>query len=340
MGCCESLNEKNETFETLILSVLKLYPMSKRSIRECVSIFNCCETEFSSSKKQFLVKGSTFVREYSEDKYNQVIQLLFNINHNVIEPQEKKSEKTSLTIRSSKRSRIIDLSLIPSDTSSTLHNLSKNVSLVYYAITPDYNGLFDSIVLKNKPKALFTLFALGFTNDDVAVKSEYFMKVFKYSDLVPNTSNFQVVLQAFTLINLNFSTKLCDCFHRHKSKLFVEEVGNEFNTHLSTFPFDDWLEYNRELIKKRYKLSLDFSLYYSQMLLYILKNEITEVEFEQHKPTLMNQLLDNQKTLQILEEFNKLNHYEFNESDISLLLNCEPHLFDFMMIRSKLLQIH
>lgn len=337
MGCCESNHQNSETFEQLIVIVLQHFPLIKYSIRECVSIFNCCETEFT-GKKQFKVKGSTSIKEYSEYKYNQVIQTLLNLNDTTVQ-EDKRLDRGSVKNRTLKsQSKILDLSLVPLDSSQTIDCAKSATNILFNAITPDYSNLFDS-ALKNKPKAMFTLFALGFTKDDIQGKVEYFFKIFEYADMAPNTTNFQAVLQAFALINLNFSFLLCDCMQLNKSKSFCEEMKSKFNLNIKTLQIEDWLNYNHNLQKKRYKQSLSFSVAYSQMLYYILKNEITEFEFELHREKLMNQTVDFKQIKLILEEYSTINHYEFNEADISLLLKCEPQLFEFSKIRPKLISL-
>lgn len=325
MGCCGNVRQIDEGYEKLIENVLTNFPLCQYSEKYCLSQFNSCEKEYNTNRKLFHSKKTNTVKEYSEDKYYQVIETLYNLKY----PPCLKDRKAE---RISNKSKDLTTDLISVNQQELI---TKPVGSIYLAMSPDYNGLFDCII-KGKPKGSFALFILGFTKDDLPSKIEQFVKIFEHSDLSPNITNFQMVMQAYALLNLNFSLKLFDWIQANKSKLFYDEISREFQIKLDSFTIDQWMNYNRCLLERRSDQSLKFSLQYSKMLYYILTNEVTEQDFESHKENLLNIKVGNEDPDAVLSSFESFNHYEFIEADISLLTALEPNLFDFIQIRPKL----
>lgn len=325
MGCCENVRQIEETHEKLIISVLTSFPLCQFNSKYCLSQFNSCEKEYNSNRKQFHSKKTNTVKEYYEDKYYQVIESLYNVKYT----SNLKDRKTDRVNLKSKESIQIDSSVNQQEASA------KPIGSLYLAVSPDYNNLFDSII-KNKPKGSYALFIMGFTKESLPIKIEHFLRVFEYSDMSPNIINFQIILQAYAMINLSFSLKLFDWIQSNKSKMFYDEINREFHVKLDSNVMDQWMNYNRGLLEKRSDQSMKFSIHYSKMLYYILSKEVTEEEFESHKENLINIKVGDEDPEDILNEFRNFTHYEFNETDINLLTIIEPNLFDFALIRPKL----
>lgn len=338
MGCCITGKVENEeVYEKFMKAIFTSIPVSQHSARYCLKQFNVCEKEFGTRRYSVspLSKGplsTSTIKEYSETKYYQILELLYNMRC----PYSPKKAETKRDIpRSQSRSKEyigeITSTLYSYDNATAENSTS---TTLYYAISPDYNSLFDSIII-GKPKSSFLLFVLGFSKDSAAAKAEIFFKILEYANLQPTLSSFQILAQAYILLNLNFSLQLYDCIQKNKNKCFLEDVATELNIKLNNQSLDQWAEYNAGLIKSRASRALLFSLVLSQVLAHIVEDKVSQVNVDNYSKTA-RVILNDTDVQELKNMLKSKGDLPINESSITLLAQIEPYIFDTAQLAGML----
>lgn len=330
MGCCNSESESNhETYELFIKSILSSIPISNYSFSYCLKQFMGCEKGFRSSRVSITAgtcKNNSQINEYSETKYYQILEILYNMKCPKVPKSPERREKREISRTLSKSKDVIINELVSTMNLTSFPEDSNVSSSLYYIISPDYDSLFDNILVGN-PKSSFMLFVLGLTNDSSEGKAEAFMKILNISNLTTNILSFKTVLESYLLLNLNFSLQLFDCVCKLKSQLFYEEIKTEFNVKLNQGSIDKWAEYNVDLKKNRISRAKIFSMMISKELIYIIEN--TSTLSKQKERNLEFREIGNDSYFKDLkvEIYEKVN-LEFDQMHLQLLLDFEPDIFN------------
>lgn len=330
MGCCNSEGGSNpEIFETFIKSILCSVPITQYSFSYCLKQFMGCEKGFGSSRLSVsgtACKSNNIINEYSESKYYQVLELLYNMKCPYSPKNPERRDKKEISRTLSKSKDVIINSLISTMNLTSFPNESNVSTSLFYVISPDYDSLFDNILVGN-PKSSFMLFTLGLTNDSTKSKAEAFLKILSLSNLEPTISNFKTVLESYLMLNLNFSLQLFDCVYKSKSQLFYEEIKTEFNVKLNQNSIEKWAEYNAELRKNRASRAKIFSMMITKELIYIIEN-IKTVPSLKERNIELREISNDSFFKDLLAEIDHKKNLEVEQTHIEVLLDFEAYIFN------------
>ena len=349
MGCCSSNNNIQElNYEKLISHVFSSIPISKHSGQYCLSQFLTCEKEISrKTVNQVSKEKNNIIREYSEDKYYQVLEFLYNMKNNYsdlsqITDKQKKSSvmllprKTEVKKKQFNRFASGELKINLELVDKSEFYLNKPINKIYYSITPDYNSLFDSII-KNKPKSSFIIYILSFSNDEMSKKAELFMELFQSSELKCTLTSFQSLIQSYALLNLNFSYSLLEVIQMNNK--LVNEISKEFNIRISNLDIEQWQECNNQLVKRKFEIANKFALLITRELMMILVNNVSFKDLESNPEKPRRNSIDNLSIIDTCDQILKNNGLSLTCDDIITLNMMHPYLFNANMLRKVLFEI-
>ena len=104
MGCCESssitINEPDH--EKIIAKIFSNHPIKNKSMSYLLNLFNSCEKDivFKDNTRSTYnnKKEGMHIKEYSEEKYNNILKFLFNFNDDInLEHQSKNAFNHRIT---------------------------------------------------------------------------------------------------------------------------------------------------------------------------------------------------------------------------------------------------
>lgn len=356
MGCCNanaSLAHETE-YNKLVHRVLSTFPLSKCSSRSCKSQFKTTEMDSSknnnsrsSSKKlKNLVSKQDF--EYSEEKYQKVLEALFKMR---IQDSSTKSLRRSTKVPT--RTSNIKLTLVKDEKefvfdndrsevfetkmSTTINYEDSPVNKIYLSIAPGFSELFDSII-KDKPESSFYLFVLGFCKDSDESKSDFFIELCESTGQKLNLTGFRNVIQSYIDMNISYGSKIFDVIKVNKSEELSLEILSKFGVKLSSQLMEDWMEHNTSVGKVRNLVSAEFLNCICKDLVNLIETETTINSIENFKSKLRNRL-DKFTVIEICELLLKNNTAVIEADHITMLQMLHPHLFNsadlFIWIKEK-----
>lgn len=345
MGCCTRSFHSETNYEKFLSEFFQKFPLMKHTGVYCLNQFILCEKE-STRNTVNLVGKENKLKEYSKDKYYEVIERLFSVR--IIKEKEENSNKNEILMNRNSHFKVQNknyLSNIPIQIEENSEDQQgTEIKRIYLSITPSFNSLYD-LILKNKPKHSFILFLLPFIKDNLFSKAKFFLKLFD-SDFPPVLTSFQTIISSYALMIINFQYILYECIESNYSLKLMDQIEKEFNIRLNFLDLNQWNESNISMLHQKTEISNKFSMSLTKELLSIVISNKENVEKARRLRIDLKEVFTEKRinfkrdAIETSEKFVFLsqNGFEITLDDISLLIEKHNYLFDASKLRRVLIE--